>query len=255
MKPIDPANWLTPDTEADVWLPQKHALMANRRNEVFFCEEGASRAASEASQLVFDHVDAEVQTDNQFETMFECASALVSDDLCVMTDQGEAFCLSVASLCTPTFWSLADKAGQPLSGLHSPVPGGDPKLAARIYRIFRSLQSDMVLERFNWTVQLDGERFTPSSEPMKRELASLSAEQAANRLFLRVERQTIRKLPETGAVLFTIRICVDPLPPILKGPANRQAFEKAWSETDPALAEYKGWPHYEAAVRHSLEAR
>ena len=96
--------------------------------------------------------------------------------------------------------------------------------------------------------RLGGERFTPSSDPMKRALATLNGEDTASDLFLRVERQTIRKLPETGAVLFTIRICVDPLPPILADRQVKELFAQAWQSTAEDVAAYKGWPHYQHAI-------
>ena len=125
-------------------------------------------------------------------------------------------------------------------------------LASRITRIFKALRKDVFLERFNWTVQFGGERFTPSSAPMKAAMLKLSPEEAARKLYLRVERQTVRSLDYNGAVLFTIRVSVDPLGPILANAAYRKAFETAWRRTDTALRNYKGWPHYEAAVDHLL---
>ncbi|HAQ78014.1 MAG TPA: DUF3445 domain-containing protein, partial [Hyphomonas sp.] len=45
----------------------------------------------------------------------EAASAMVSDDLCIMVRDAEGLWrLKAASLCTPTYWSLAEKFGKPL---------------------------------------------------------------------------------------------------------------------------------------------
>lgn len=255
LKPISVADWLPPDTRKAEWLEQKRQLMRDRKAEVFAAFDWASDASDEAANLVFSHlrgVDPGRSTSQR--TSLDAICQLVSDDLCVMVERDGLFCLGAASLCTPTFWKLADKAGKPLGGLHDEVPGGDPELSSRISRIFTGLQPGIVLERFNWTVQLGGERFTPSSQPMKDALAEMTSDEAADRLCLRVERQTIRKLPTTGAVLFTIRILVDPLPPILSDPEVCAAFQESWAGTDPALQVYKGWPHYEAAVQ-SLLAR
>ena len=252
MKPIDSANWLTPDSEADDWLEAKRTLMRDHRGEVFFQSENAGDVAADAANMVREHIGSGDHIESGFETELEKASALVSDDLCVMTEQNGAYCLSAVSLCAPTFWTLAEKAGQPLAGLHSPVPGGDPELAGRIQRIFQAVQPGKVLERMNWTVQLGGDRFTPSSDPMKKRLAELASKDAANDLFLRVERQTIRKLSDDRSLLFTIRVCVDQLAPVLEDKSHRKAFEEAWNHTHPDLATYKGWPHYERAVRFLL---
>lgn len=255
LKPIPPEDWLLPDTEAESWLDQKRTLMRTRRSEVFFQAEWAQ----DAGQIAADQVLAEfsptsdfIQPDPDHETPLEFASSLVSDDLCVMVECDGIYHLGAATLCAPTFWSLKEKAGLPLGGLHDPVPGGDPQLAARISRVFMGLQEGIILERFNWTIQLGDERFTPSSAPMKKRLASMSSVDAALDLYFRVERQTIRKLPDGSTVLFTIRVSVDPLLPILFNPDHRNAFMASWKGTEPLLADYKGWPHYQAALSEAL---
>ena len=253
LKPISVAEWLPPDPGNADWLEEKRALLLNRHDEVFACLPWAEAAADEAAHYVScQMMGMDPQSSARGQTNLEIISQFVSDDLCVMVERDGQYCLGAASLCAPTYWSLQENIGKPLGGLHQPVPGGDPELSNRVSRVFAGLQPDMVLERFNWTVQLEGERFTPSSEPMKSELAALSPEDASRRLFQRVERQTIRKLPDTGAVLFTIRVCVDPLVPILENPSDRRAFKEAWENTPTDLASYKGWPHYAPAIRFLL---
>lgn len=248
LRPIEEGAWLFPDTEAEPWLEDKRRLMVEKRDQVFSqAGDWATDAAEEAAGLVLSaQSSAPLETD--FFTLIERAASTVSDDLCVMVPRDGQFVLGAASLCAPTFWSLKENIGKPLSGLHSLLPQGGTELSSRINRIFVGLQPGPVLERFNWTVQLGGERFTPSSEPMKRALAEMSGSDAASDLFLRVERQTIRKLSETGAVLFTIRICVDSLPTILADGPMREQFAQAWRSTAEDVASYKGWPHYQHAI-------
>ncbi|MDF1681843.1 heme-dependent oxidative N-demethylase subunit alpha family protein [Ponticaulis sp.] len=248
LRPIDEGAWLFPDTEAEAWLEDKRRLMVSQRDQV--CAQAgdwATDAAEEAAALVLN-TQLSAPLENEDVTPIERAASTVSDDLCVMVPRDGQFVLGAASLCAPTFWSLKENIGKPLSGLHSLLPQGGTELSSRINRIFAGLQSGSVLERFNWTVQLGGERFTPSSVPMKRALAELNEKDAASDLFMRVERQTIRKLPETGAVLFSIRICVDPLPPILADGEMKKRFAQAWQSTAEDVAAYKGWPHYQHAI-------
>ena len=249
LKPISAEAWLTPDTEAEDWLPCKRALMATRTDEIIYLSASAERDVRPVCKMIVEHLGlAPADRNMSPRSAFEAVGAEVSDDLCIMVERDGLYHLDGAILCAPTFWTLSEKAGQPLGGLHSPVPGGDPELAGRISRIFSGLQPDHILERFNWTVQLDGERFTPDSTPMKAALAGLAVEAAAERLFFRVERQTIRKIPGSSSVLFTIRVTMDPLTPILADPETRQIFHESWSGTAADLAEYKGWPHYQRVI-------
>jgi len=249
MRVIEEADWLTPDTETE-WLASKRSLMLDRRSDVFACSPDAKQAADEAGDLVLTHLKAWPR--NIWQSRLESAAAEISDDLCMLTRTASgAWCLSAASLCAPTFWSLQDKIGQPLLGLHAPVPGAED-LSSRIDRIFTGMKPGVIMERLNWTVQAGPDRFTPSSQPLKALAVETLPAAALDVLYLRVERQTIRKLPESGAVLFTIRICIDPLSAALEDDETRNAFAAAWRGTDPALAAYKGWPAYDRLVTAAL---
>ncbi|MEM9054665.1 MAG: heme-dependent oxidative N-demethylase subunit alpha family protein [Pseudomonadota bacterium] len=105
---------------------------------------------------------------------------------------------------------------------------------------FTGLQPGRILERFNWTIQAGDARYTPQRP---------SAEGAGiEDLHLRVERQTIRKPSSSGAVVFTIRICMDPLLSILANPDWRDAFEDAWLGAPEPVRKYKGWADLEPLV-------
>ena len=252
LMPIAPEAWLMPDTEAAAWLAPKRGLMRAQRDEVF-AAQGAEVEMREAANLVLAVTGA---AEGCWPTPLEAAASTVSDDLCLMVRDGDGLWrLRAASLCAPTFWRLEDKIGEPLGGLHGPVPGGDPGLAVRISRIFDGLRPGLVLERFNWTVQAGIERFTPGAAPLKTLATDTPDAAALDVLHLRVERQTLRKLPDTGALLFTIRIVIDPLRAALPTLRHVEAFASAWQGADPAMHHYKGWPAYDRLVGAALDAR
>ena len=60
-----------------------------------------------------------------------------------------------------------------------------------------------------------------------------------DRLFLRVERQTLSQLPETGAILFTIRVHVRPLARAIQTPAVAARLAEAIRALPDALQRYK----------------
>lgn len=247
LRPIEPESWLVPDTEAHV-LGEKRALMAARRGEVYGARDGSELAALELAAAVHGVA---VPAVGDWPSALEGAASAVSDDLCVLIKDGEGLWrLEAASLCAPTFWQLSEKLGEPLGGLHGPVPGANPGMVSRIHRMFDALRPGQVLERFNWTVQPGTERFTPSQAAFKAAADGMEEAGALDRLWLRVERQTISKLEISGAVVFTIRVAIDPLRAALAGHA--EAFAAAWEGIDPVLAEYKGWPHYQRLVRAAL---
>jgi hypothetical protein len=249
LKPIAPEAWLSPDTEAHT-LADKHGVMRTLRSEVYAARDGSEMAALELAAAV--HAIAG-PGQRAWVSALEAAASAVSDDLCILIKDGEGLWrLEAASLCAPTFWRLGEKLGEPLGGLHGPVPGANPGMVGRIHRMFDALRPGQVLERFNWTVQPGAARYTPEQAPFKKIAADLRAAGALDALWLRVERQTISKLPISGAVAFTIRVAIDPLRAALADADHVAAFRAAWDGIDPALADYKGWPHYQRLVQAAL---
>ena len=238
LKPIPLDQWLTPDTDAEPWLRDKCLILKMMRANVVGGDV-IGPAAEEALELIIAATGKVPR--QEMPTALEEAASIISDDLCLLAaEQPGDWRLIGGVLCAPTFWTLPERVGLDLGGLHGPVPGGDPELASRISRVFSGLQDGVVLERFNWTVQASAKRYTPDRP-------SAHGKQIKD-LHLRVERQTLRKLSKTGAVLFAIRVSVDPLMPILADGNAREAFEDAWLGATPELRAYKKWDELEALV-------
>ena len=65
-----------------------------------------------------------------------------------------------------------------------------------------------IFGRANWFVVADdGWRCMPTDDPAAR-FARTTTANAGETLFVRCERQTLRRMPETGAIVFTIGIAV-----------------------------------------------
>jgi hypothetical protein len=238
LTPIPLENWVKPDTEAEPWLRDKTLIMKMSRSDVV----GGDLDGEAAEELLELLISATGNVPNQsMPSALEEAASLVSDDLCILSARRpNDWRLIAGVLCAPTFWTLPERIGLDLGGLHGPVPGGDPDLANRIGRIFTGLKPDSVLERFNWTVQASDKRYTPDRPS--------ASGKTVEDLHLRVERQTIRKLKRSESVVFTIRISVDPLMPILLEDETREAFEDAWLGTPQDICQYKSWDELEPLV-------
>jgi hypothetical protein len=237
LAPIDPAGWLVPDSEAHV-LDWKAGLLASPERVVRQAGDAAP-AACEAALAVETALGAPLTSD------LVAASDLVSDDLVVMERVDGAWICTALTLTAPTFFAIDDVFGHDLRALHGPVPDGD-RLAVRIARVFDHVRKGQVLERFNWTLQAGPDRFTPDAAPLRVRAASADPETARELVHLRVERQTVIRLAKTGAVLFTIRVCLDPLAAL--APGDRATLAQAWRTLGPQGRAYKGWTALESLV-------
>jgi hypothetical protein len=122
---------------------------------------------------------------------------LVQEDICVLTKQGAEHVMTGAVLCFPANWRLAEKINRPLTGIHDPVDEYDAGIAARVQRLFDGVKVRRPMWRFNKLPYSDADLH----QPYKRELTD-------DVPFIRSERQCILRLPETGAVGFTIHSVV-----------------------------------------------
>lgn len=179
------------------------------------------------------------------------AGRLVEDDLCLMEKRDGAWRLTAASLCSPTFFTVEEALGKSLAELHGPVPAFGERFLKRIERIFDGLGGEIVLERRNWTVVNSQALFLPRSAPLRVAALDIRPSEAGEALFVRVERQTLRRLSRE-AVLFTIRVWRHPLADLLAEPERLLAFARAWRSATADFRAYKGLAHYDRLVENFL---
>jgi dimethylamine monooxygenase subunit A len=244
LRPIALDQWLFPDDQAH-WLAQKAHLIDSQRDAVFVASPASLPAQDEAAALIAQAGDAILTS---HDAPLIAAARLVSDDLVIMEYLDGQWTNTACCLCNPTFFSAHYAYGKSLALLHAPVPDGDFGLAARVGRVFTNLATATILERHNWTVQWSDARYTPDGTPLREAAAHADIAFASANLFLRVERQTIRKLPQTGAVLFTIRIRLTKLADVLADQDHKTAFRKSWVDAPQNVRAYKKWDVLERHV-------
>ena len=264
LKPLDLDRWLEIDEHRQTYLAEKRRLYSEIPEKVFVAEAGTEDAQQEVLDLVTEHLrrHAPELTTAAHEALrqmpngdipaqpLKTTSLLVQEDLVLMRRSEAGWRLVAASLCFPSSWSLEEKFGRALEDIHTPVPGfgRGTRTADIITRIFDKLQVAQPVERMNWSLQAGAALYLPLSNAGRIERAVEKpsrfpeADAAAN-AFMRVERQTLRRLPISGDILFTIRIYLDPMR-ILERHAERAtlaaSFAAQLATLDDAQVDYKG---------------
>lgn len=157
------------------------------------------------------------------------AARTVWEDLCLVQTPpgGGAPVLSAGAVAFPTDWRLAEKIGLPLAAVHAPIHGYAEQLSAGVDHFVATLGAGQIFGRANWfVVASDDWRYLPQGDPAAR-FAHVTADTAGSTLFVRCERQTLRRLPRTGAVLFTIGVYVAPLAALSDAVVERVATSVA----------------------------
>lgn len=249
LRPIAEAAWLQRG-EADP-AARKDPLFESRRTEVWGETEGSFEGQGEVLALV-DAVNGPISASGR--PPLYAAARVVADDLCLMEKRDGQWRLTALSLSAGTFFTARDALGKSLEELHRAVPGFDQRFLARVIRIFDGLRPGLVLERRNWTVTNTDVLFAPRSGPYRARVGEIAPQEAGGRLFVRMERQTLRRLPRTGGAVFTIRIWTHSLDALRADPARLAAFASAWRTAAPAFAAYKGFAIYAPLVEGFLRA-
>ncbi|ROT40796.1 hypothetical protein SODALDRAFT_330527 [Sodiomyces alkalinus F11] len=195
--------------------------------------------------------------------MAVCAR-LVQDDLAIMVereDDGQYYLLA-GSILLPGFWRLGDKFGMALSEIHSTgdVPQFREKLEAGMGKFFARLRPDELYARHNYFMQVDdglgwsrsiGSEDAP--EGSRGWGAVKEGDKPIEEVWFRSERQTLRRLPRTGAVVFTIRTYFHPMTEVAREdyvPGRLASAIRSWG---PDVRRYKGLEKFERVLLEYLD--
>lgn len=214
--PLDMASWLVVDDAYAAQMAERERLLAERRDEVVALEPGREAVAAEALAMVLAHLAgrpewkvevAEVLCPDGRRVVVDrgdplgTLGRLVAEDICLLEARHGAQVLVGAVLCFPSRWVLAEKMGRAMLRIHAPVESYGAELNARVERMMGALRPGAGLLRANGHFHSDPKLFHPRSEVAKK------AWEAEARYF-RSERQGLLRMPETGAVLFSIHTTV-----------------------------------------------
>ena len=176
------------------------------------------------------------------------------EDMCLLTLRSgeEQYRLVGAAVAWPSDWTPADKMGLPLRALHAPIQGYEEQLAGGVDHFMAKLKPGAIYGRCNWFIAATGERRWVAEAP-EEAFAYVTPENAGETLFVRSERQTLRRLPETGAILFTIGIYVSPLGEL--GADNQRRLADAVQLLLEGEGERRGAGHYAPALIEFVRTR
>ena len=135
------------------------------------------------------------------------AGSLVQEDLLILEWNKELreHVLVGGILCFPALWTLQEKMNKPMSRIHRPVEHYTEKVSKIVQRMFDNLQSGKALWRANWYLYNSPELFSPQKEQLSHTTRKSFFE---GNFWVRVERQTLFKLPQSNSIVFGIHTFV-----------------------------------------------
>ena len=268
---VPDAAWFEIDALYPSEMAERRRLLAEHHHEVFAALPGTESACQETLALISDNLtrsfptwfsrDGERLTNHLTSETWdlsapahhplELAGRLVQEDLCIIQDGA----FRAAVLCFPTRWRLHEKLGRPLADVHGAVPFYPDRLARPVDRFLGAIRDGHIAQRVNWSVVDNGALFQPTGKWREAHNAAITADNAGEALFLRSERQTLRRLPDSGTVLFGIRVHSYPLRTIVSTPEIAARLASAVRALPREMLHYKSMLTIEGALLAWLDSR
>ena len=220
LRACDEAHWLPLNDLFDDATARRRQfltkadLLDHHHEDVFSVLPNSNAASAEVLEMITAYLiayypDLPRDLDPSLHPL-EAAARLVPEDLLILAPRNHSdetpdsqpdWHLVAGALCFPAHWVLKEKMNKSLATIHDPVPHYANVLSSPVDRFFNSMKIGTISVRMNWSLQTDDKLYTPVRQTQPDPSRKINCDQ----IHLRVERQTMRKLPQTGHILFTIR--------------------------------------------------
>ncbi|MEM8950074.1 MAG: DUF3445 domain-containing protein [Pseudomonadota bacterium] len=271
IKALDPKDWLAFGADRESQMLARRQLIDEQPDDVLASLPGSEAGQAELLALLLDYLENHASDLYRFEAgaavdltsglrlsiddrpPLEVVGRLVQEDFCLLEKRDGVYVLTSAVLCFPAHWLLSEKIGRPLIDIHEPVPGFAEQLGNPVERLFEKLDPEKPVQRLNWSLVDTDKLFLPPSH--RKERADIPADRIADRLHLRVERQTLRRLPASRAIAFGIRTYVTPLGQAIETAEAAGALIQRLHELPDPMRAYKNLEDVKPELITFLERR
>jgi dimethylamine monooxygenase subunit A len=182
----------------------------------------------------------------------------VQEDLILMSERDGNLYLDAGQLCFPANWSLAFDLGMSFKEIHQLIPGfKEEKLDDRILNFLLRLEAGNPWGRKNWSL-MAGDRLDTSLETfdqwgqLRKQVTKTNAGEFVH---LRVEVQTLFRLPRSNSILFSIHTHLISLERLTGKREWLEQFYEILQELPPHIVDYKGLSLFKNTVLEYLKER
>jgi hypothetical protein len=220
VRPLDLRDWIELGSDADDAIAAKATLSAEHPHTVFAVLDDVEPESAEVAAALIEHLRrrwpdryGDAVLDGSLHPL-DAAARLVPEDLVLLVVRDGRLVFGGGSVCFPNRWDLRSKVGLSLADVHAPVARLNEQLEAPIDGFFDRLAPMRSFWRLGWGILDTSDWYTP----LDGTGGPRPTDPGPGELFLRVERETLRRFPVTTCVLFTIRTYVTPIPEVAADP-------------------------------------
>jgi len=255
LKPLNLKDWIEIDDQRSTQLALKARILREQESTVLgvLDEERAREAALEFHELLWSHLQTQhagvdfprgPAPRSAKEALRETAN-WVQEDFCLLSADDQT--LMAGIVCFPSRWKLPDKIGKNSDGIHRPVKHFDGIAKPTAVSL---KQFPLPLVRFNWTIHDSDELFCPEAHHHE---PTFPPNEILRHTFLRVERQTLRRLPKTQAIVFSIRTFITRLDRVTEDAERKSLLTSTLASLPREVADYKGMRYFFEDLLNALQ--
>lgn len=156
-------------------------------------------------------------------------------------------------ICSSLGWNVSTKIGLRLEQIHAPIPDYKAKMAFSMDRFFSKLSTNAPIQRGSWGFEVGSPLFMPPGHPHEKLRESQQPDLRIEDCTLRVDWQTLRRLPLSGAIAFNFKAIFTPITEFRDEPYIPALVLKVLKEGKRNLMEYKSTWHVEHVCLPELE--
>ncbi|KAJ5176919.1 uncharacterized protein N7482_002796 [Penicillium canariense] len=266
--------WIEIESTYKSRIAQRRALFAKNGKAVLDALPGSELACKELMEMVlqficarypqhFTLVDKQVlqnhilgtEHDLRTKPPLEVLLDNVPEDFALMLrdDQTGFYFLRAAVICSALGWNVGSKIGKQLHQIHETIPDYKEKMQFSMDRFFTKMPTEKPIQRGSWGLEVGEPLYMPPGDPHAALRLSQDPDLHLKDCSLRVDWQTLRRLPLSASIVFNFKAVFTPIVEFRDEPAVPALVAKILKEGKQNLLKYKGVWHVQHVVLPKLE--
>ena len=182
---------------------------------------------------------------------FEYITRQAQGDFTIQDQRDDNLFMDGGMVTTQADWSLHVDLGMAFHEWHGPVPLAHPiGVFDRALKYLLRLQYGRPVRRLNWTMTINPRLDTsPENYPVwGPDRTTITPDNVADKVHLRVELQTLFRLPRSNGVLFGIRCYLASVRELARVPKYARRLHRVLRDLPPEIIDYKGLTRFRPMV-------
>ncbi|KAJ4363614.1 hypothetical protein N0V83_009910 [Neocucurbitaria cava] len=272
---LEPDWWLELENTYEQRIKQRQDLYADHGKAVLQALPGSELACKELMEMslqflcaryphyftldkenmIFHNSILKTETDLNTTHPLHVLLNNVPEDFAIMLrdDQTGTYLFRAGIICSALGWNVGTKIGMRLHEIHAPIPDYKEKMQFSMDRYFAKKPTDKSIQRGSWGLEVDQPLYMPPGHPDEKHREYQMADLDLSRCHLRVDWQTLRRLPLSAGVVFNFKALFTPIEDFRREPYIPGLVLKVLNDGKKSLMEYKNTWHVEHVVKPALE--